>query len=620
MKFPKNNPKNRKINDFKTTPISRWNRWERMIKDYETNNSAIYDVYKEEIPKFKINRPPVTFEKDVDTIFTEGIENSPTTHKNDDIIQNIMTNLEEKQTHIDIINTAPRIEIKIPEIVNKVKLKTVEDETFYLPKEILLNNKTTSPFLPHIKGTISADGDTTQVSSYLLDDTGASNCLVSTKWLKKYFPNCTIRVSDKSFTTCGKIRQGITGVVTLHLTLKQEDGQTVTITDDFYIANNIGNIELIMGRTILGNPKVYKGQNLKYIKFYKTNPSYQTVTPAAANKEATGPKSDTVIQIPILNMHSSQQNSKIVVNNMEMVNRPLPSTILITPTQTTIIRAHDTKTITCILPEISKVDAPQWHGKTIILTATEMETNQQRFTPTTEEAISICKIDEIGRVTCTANVHNPSNINVTISENNIIGHGTIIEKPNIGTLTFEQYNESKDLLEELTREEMAQIRDEINKRLDNESVECNNSETANPIIIPLNDTFEKRERRLQNKANWRPEQNQNITDDLNLTELRPDLLETEIDPPDKTEEEFLKQFDIGHMEENIGKLFKNSFIETRDNFAKSPTDIGKTSLLQMELPTKPGKAFQKQRILSPEKLKFLKPVIDMYLEKDIIEV
>ena len=88
-----------------------------------------------------------------------------------------------------------------------------------------------------------------------------------------------------------------------------------------------------------------------------------------------------------------------------------------------------------------------------------------------------------------------------------------------------------------------------------------------------------------------------------------------------SEEEYLKQFDLDHLPDETQSLFKDIFLQVRTTFATDALDIGKTPLINMELPTIPGKcAFQKQSILSLDKTNFLKPVIDLYLNKNIIEL
>ena len=56
-------------------------------------------------------------------------------------------------------------------------------------------------------------------------------------------------------------------------------------------------------------------------------------------------------------------------------------------------------------------------------------------------------------------------------------------------------------------------------------------------------------------------------------------------------------------------------------FAINSTDIGKTSLIEMEIDT-PENTFcrQKEIYLSAEKLEFSRPTIKQYLEKDIIKL
>ena len=68
MKFPRNSKTNRKVNDFESTPESRWTKWKRMCTEYEHDKSQKYDIFKSKIQKFKIPRHPVSYEADPEQV------------------------------------------------------------------------------------------------------------------------------------------------------------------------------------------------------------------------------------------------------------------------------------------------------------------------------------------------------------------------------------------------------------------------------------------------------------------------------------------------------------------------------------------------------------------------
>ena len=190
-------------------------------------------------------------------------------------------------------------------------------------------------------------------------------------------------------------------------------------------------------------------------------------------------------------------------------------------------------------------------------------------------------MDEFSRLTCTTRIQNQSGRNFTVKPSQIIGHGTFIDSTEEGRMSYEDLFHSKSFLDDLTMDQLRELQTVINRKIQKESIpECNHNETSNPIIIPLEDNFDKREPRYHGKANWRPEPDQNITAELNLTELRPDMIQ-ESEKSQMSDEKYLKQFDLDHLPKETQSLFRDIFLQVRTTFATDALDIGKTPLLRM---------------------------------------
>ena len=596
MKFTRNSKTNRTVNDFETNPESRWNTWKRMCTEYESDKSLKYDVFKSKIEKFKIPRQPVSYEADPDPVIkTTSIDGV----KNDSVIEGMVSKINPEFNYRSDIESSTKAELENIDPTESDFDSFSEDEMFLLPSIVKCNYSNITPFLPHLKGTIRTNEH--KLVAYFLDDTGASHSMVSQQWLKKYHPHAKIRVFKQNFTACGKTQsKGIVGQVRLTITFEGSDNEKIKISDDFYIVTEVGNLEFILGRSVLGDMSLVKKQTPVDITFYKK---------------------DKEITVPFVNMNTSQQNTTVQINNINITDAPLPSTLILSPVDEIMIPANTAMYVKCYLPEIQKIDAPPLHGKTILVGRDNMSDAQALYAPATLDVLSKCHVDEFSRLTCTTRIHNQSRKNFTVKPSHVLGYGTFVDNIEEGKMSYEELFQSKEFLDDLTMDQLRELKCVIDTKLQKDNnLDCNHSDASNPIIIPLEDDFDQRDPRYHGKANWRPRHDQNITDDLNITELRPDMVQ-ETEMSQLSEEKYLEQFDLDHLSDETQSLFKDIFLQVRTTFATEALDIGKTPLIQMELPTTPGKcAFQKQRVLSSDKLNFLKPVIDLYLDKNIIEL
>ena len=87
------------------------------------------------------------------------------------------------------------------------------------------------------------------------------------------------------------------------------------------------------------------------------------------------------------------------------------------------------------------------------------------------------------------------------------------------------------------------------------------------------------------------------------------------------EAEYIAQFDVKHLTPVMQEKFHDIFLDMQQAMAEDKTDIGRTHLMEMEIQTPPKMyAKQKERRIDPEKLKFLYPIIQHYLDKGIIRL
>ena len=542
MKFTRNSKTNRKVNDFESTPESRWNKWKRMCTEYEYDKSKKYDIFKANIEKFKIPRRSVSYEADPEIVAKDIPGN---VNKNDSVIEGMIPRFDPTFNYKDEITSSDTIELDNNDPIESNFASYSDKDKFLLPSTVKCNYKNVNPFLPHLKGQLRINDKT--LVAYFLDDTGASNSMVSQQWLKKYHPQAKIKVFNQNFTACGKTQsKGIVGQVRLTITFENSNNERIDITDDFYIVTETGNLQFILGRSVLGDSSLVKKQTPSDITFYKQ---------------------ESEITIPFVNMSTSQQNTTVQINNFSIPMPPLPSTLILSPIDRVKIPANAAMYIKCYLPEIQKINAPQLHGKVILIGRDNLEPAQAIYAPATLDVLTKCQIDEFGRLTCTTRIHNQSGKPFTVTPDHILGHGTFIDNTEEGKMSYEELFHSKSFLDHLTMDQLKELKDVIDIKLQrNKILECNHSEASNPIIIPLEDNFDKRDPRFHEKANWRPAPDQNITDNLNVTELRPDMVK-ETEQSQLSEEEYLRQFDLDHLPVETQSLFKDIFLQVRTTFA-----------------------------------------------------
>ena len=697
LKFPKTNLRNRRINMFPDELQSKFEIWKQMCNDYEVFDSPQFDQYKDDIPKYKRKQKQATYEPDLQSAYNleEVMSRNVTAHTNiinpnlfelhatpdninDQFTDTLFTQYSKQPicNYTQLLADLPSFQPSKDANIQLVPLQQLKTATFVKPSHLRINHKViTNIQLPHLKTKISIPNSSTQVVSYILNDTGCSHSLTSKKWLNKYFPDAIITTLKLGLTTAGQVRKdSIIGYTDLTMTFTDLQGKECTYIDTFYILSDLETIDLILGQSILGDKSKMISQSTSQIIF--RDPATNSRHPITFHR--IDPKEQQTLQVNQLSLSPPLEFSK---------NYP------ITPLYAEIIPPQCTYTTVCHLPDIIPQDAPFMYGKLGFTHTDEISPIQQDLAITTIDTLTKLHINAFQQVTFVTKLQNKTNEPIYIQPTYIIGHLNVIENTEENSLDLEAYIKSLPHIQKYNTEELHQLskvldeyeqsvtttqsdkpqrpttdtqppkpfrthpnmdtshsvtKDKFKNKTTTASdepphihqtaysmaaylhctsdktvpdnISSNHSQMSQPLILTVDDNFQTRDPAFENKTHYTSTHGDSFTDNLGTTELRPDIVGTELHHP-QTEKEFLSQFDLSHLPIETQNKFNKLFILLRQAFATDPTDIGHSTLVTMSIPT-PQNAFahQRQRYMDSQKLKFLRPVIQTYLRKGIIRL
>ena len=624
LKFPRNSKKNPLVNKFPTVPQSRWDTWQEMVKLYETQDSPHLEYLKKTLPKFKRTRPKVTYEDPIGPqVNTYDVRVTPSSNhrpSNDDLIEAVTA-------HYTPSSQGPPLGLNTHRIsMSSVTIGTERTEEmgkisdnipFYLPDTVECHHKPRTNFChtPHLRVKLHNGNGRTSTVSYMLSDTGASNSIVSVKWLRQFCPEAIIKYRTADFQGVGDCRQNAAlGTTTLSFKVVGKDDQEMIIEDDFWIISETGPVQLILGQTVLANEEIYKGQNAKEIIFFDQS-------------------SNKTVVVPYIYMATAQQHTTVSGYSAQLGTCPLlPESLPISPVRRQTIPAHSKSIVACHLPDLAGCAATPTHGQDVIITPDLLDKEQREYSVSVSEAVSTLHTlaeSDTERASLLTFVENPTNEEIFLETNHVLGHASIIPSPSEGEMSLQEWKKSQELLAHFSDDDLLWLRsrmpaeDKVNTFQDKSRTsqfgrfsppvpghtrptavpadshgtweaktkkyhkECeergkaaqvsaahkaarekmgifhptarpsvNSSELSSPIVIPLADNYELRNPRYEERFNWRTPPEGNVTDNLSVTELRPDMVDIDGQVvgeayKEVSEEEFLEQFDLDHLPEVV---------------------------------------------------------------------
>lgn len=671
LKFPKVSPHRRQINTYPDEKLSDFDTWREMCLLYEFHDSPHFDKYKEDIPQFKHTRNLPTYEHDhpqsttphkllhrdisINMAKTQDPTTKPEPHThqiNDPLTDSLFTKHQTTPPTPPLANLMEICPHEVPLGINPdpMPLKSLTNSYFARPHTVICNKAAMlGTLLPHLKTTVQTPGSLHKVQSYILNDTGCTHSLTSKQWLDKHFPDATVQTISLDISTAGQVRHNsIIGFTDLSLTFYDTNEQPYTVTDTFYILSDLNTLELILGQSILGDPSVTVTQTPSNITFRNPQGTRQT--------------------IPFVRMDTKNQRT-IQLNQTQLIKPPNDFPCYpITPLNEETIPPLSEASVICTLPDIAPVDAPYLHGKTAFLHSDTISPMQMDHAISTSETLTTLHTTEYSQIAFLTKLQNPTTEPIRVRPDNIVGNLTILEDTNEDTIPLQDYLQALPYLQTCSFEELTTLESILNEQEsphshphkpmrpptpqptipghnqskyesqpnntynnstyinctrgtpDPGTQQCYHSHLSQPTILTVDDDSNLREPAIENKRKYTTKHTETFTTNLGTTELRPDIVDTDKQPP-LTNEEFLKQFDLEHLKPETQIKFRNIFLLLRPVFATDPTDIGKTNLVTMNIPTPPNVfAHQRQRFMDSQKLNFLRPVIQTYLRKGIIRL
>ena len=634
LKFPKNKGSRRNIYPDQTE--NRLQRWKRMVDEYEcTDGLKYHNKYKFDTPGFHKSRTLPTQDKFTkmpyevctskirsnNTILDTGEDSGyESENDNDDLVNSVFPLIHDSKA--PVLNRVSCSEETLHQTqFCSTSVSDLQDWECCVPSHFQFNsNRLNHTLLPHLKATILSKQTDLKSEAFLLIDTGSTHSLMSKTYLQKYFPMLKVDTLQIDFSHAGQTtKKGVVGKILLALEFVDVANQKLTVWDTFYIVEHMPTIDLILGNTILNStPHSITQHN---VSFTPANGDYTYVIP---------------------------------IERRDTKNQQLSRKVSLYESQ--VIPPHRRLQVQATCSNLSATEAKSLFGKTILVTPDEdhLSSNQQQLGVSCIDTLSKLKIDEFSKPIFQTMVENNTSDPVYVQSNFTLGtldfydddkeeidmcDSDYFSLNQLANIFIENFND--DELREILQSKQTPFQSSVHAtdtshenipykhnsekypQTDNNSssstyVQANHAASSAPLTVLTDESNVTREFAYSPKMKYPLGPEDAILDNIPMTEIRIDLPNQQ---PDLTEDQFLQQFDLDHLSPEVREKFHKIFLRMRTAFAQDKTDIGRSPLMEMKIETPPGLyAKQKERQIDMQKLKFLYPIIQHYLDKGIIRL